>query len=223
VASGTDPLMLVTRLVPGRSLFDVVGSMDRQRAGAQLARFLAALHHPRVLARVEAEIGEVPAAEHGSQHPATTRAIRERFGGLVGPDRMRAVVRWCDWADAVLAPPSRGVLVHSDLHGDNQVWDGDELRLVVDFETVAVAQPEYDLRGLPGTGPGVELLAATMRHYERITGRGLAVERVMAWHLRTALGGGLWRIETGIPLPDHRTPAAWVDGLSTRFGDLGIR
>ena len=222
VASGTDPLILVTRLVPGRTLFGVVDSIDRGRAGGQLAKFLAALHQPGVRARVEAEIGEVPGAEHGSQHPATTGALRERFGGLVGHDRMRAVLRWCDWADAVLAQPRPAVLVHSDLHGDNQVWDGDELRLVVDFETVAVAEPEYDLRAFPGTGPGVELLAATMRRYQQITGRRLALERVMAWHLRTALGDVLWRSEAGVPPPDHRTPAAWVDDLSERFRELGF-
>ena len=61
-----------------------------------------------------------------------------------------------------------------------------------------------------------------MRHYQQITGRGLAVDRVMAWHLRTALGDALWRSEAGIPLPDHRTTAAWVDDLSDRFSELGI-
>jgi hypothetical protein len=44
----------------------------------------------------------------------------------------------------------------------------------------------------------------------------------MAWHLRTALGDALWRSEAGIPLADHRAPAAWVDDLSTRFTALGI-
>jgi aminoglycoside phosphotransferase (APT) family kinase protein len=222
VVSSTDPVLLVTRLVPGRTLFEVVDSIDRDRAGRQLARFLAALHQPAVLKRVDAALGELPDADRGVQHPATTRALRERFGAWVQPDRMRAVGRWCDWADAVLAPPRSTVLVHADLHGDNQVWEGDELRLVVDFETVAAAEPEYDLRALPGTGPGVELLTATVRHYERITGRGLAVARVMAWHVRTALGDALWRSEEGIPLPDHRTPAAWVDDLSERFSELGI-
>lgn len=45
-----------------------------------------------------------------------------------------------------------------------------------------------------------------MRHYQKLTGRRLSVERVMAWDLRTALGDALWRSEAGIPLPDHRTP-----------------
>jgi hypothetical protein len=44
----------------------------------------------------------------------------------------------------------------------------------------------------------------------------------MAWHLRTALGDALWRSEAGVPLPDHRTPPAWVDDLAERFAALGI-
>jgi streptomycin 6-kinase len=52
----------------------------------------------------------------------TTAALRERFGRLVRPEQQRAVERWCDWADEVLARPVRRVLVHGDLHGDNQVW-----------------------------------------------------------------------------------------------------
>jgi aminoglycoside phosphotransferase (APT) family kinase protein len=61
---------------------------------------------------------------------------------------------WCDWADAVLAAPGPAVLVHGDLHGDNQVLEHDELRLVVDLETAGAAQPEYDLRTFPGPGNG---------------------------------------------------------------------
>lgn len=116
------------------------------------------------------------------------------------------------------------MLVHGDLHGDNQVWDGDQLRLVVDFETIGTAEPEYELRAFPGPGmgPGVELLTATMRHYQQITGRELSRTRVMAWHLRNALGDALWRSEAGIPLPDHRTPPEWVDDLAVRFSALGI-
>ncbi|MFB6571862.1 phosphotransferase [Streptomyces noursei] len=133
-------------------------------------------------------------------------------------------MRWCDWAAAALASPIPVVLVHGDLYGDNQVWDHDELRLVVDFWTVGVAEPEYDLRALPGpgVGPGVELLTAVMHHYGRITGRQLSPERVMAWHLRNVLHDALWRSEAGIPLPDHRTPSEWVKDLAARFTAIGI-
>jgi hypothetical protein len=41
-----------------------------------------------------------------------------------------------------------------------------------------------------------------MRLYQQITRRRLSTDRVMAWHLRTALGDALWRSEAGIPLTD---------------------
>ncbi|TCC50790.1 aminoglycoside phosphotransferase family protein [Kribbella capetownensis] len=217
VASSTDPLLLVTELVPGKSLFEVVDSLDRDDAGRQLAQFLAALNHSAT--RVEAVLGELPPA---ILQPATTKDLRDRFMKWARPDQRPAVMRWCDWADDVLATPGPNVLVHGDLHGGNQVWDGDHLRLVVDFETAGLAEAEYDLRAFPGTGPGVELLTATLRHYHQLTGHELSAERVMAWHLRTALGDALWRSEQGVPLPDHRTPHAWVDDLAHRFTALGI-
>jgi aminoglycoside phosphotransferase (APT) family kinase protein len=207
VASSTDPLLLATALVPGESLFEVVDSIDRDEAGRQLAEFLGELH-----TRTECDF---PAA---SLQPATTDVLREQFPKWARPDQRAEVISWCDWADDVLATPGPQVLVHGDLHGGNQVWDQGKLRTVVDFETAGLADAEYDLRTFPGTGPGVELLMATMRHYPQ----ELSVERVMAWHLRTALADALWRSESGVPLPDHRTPEAWVDDLANRFEALGI-
>jgi aminoglycoside phosphotransferase (APT) family kinase protein len=218
-ASSTEPVLLVTRLVPGASLFEVVGSVDRDRAGRQLARFLGALHQRAARDRAEAAAGRLAGPV---LPPATTQVLRHRFGTWVRPDQRQSVSQWCDWADAALAAPGGSVLVHGDLHGDNQVWDGGELRVVLDFETTGAAEPEYDLRGLPGTGPGVELLTAVMRHYRQLAGRPLSAERVMAWHLRNALGDALWRSEAGLPLPDHRTPPEWIDDLAARFAALGI-
>jgi aminoglycoside phosphotransferase (APT) family kinase protein len=220
VAAGTSPLILVTRRVRGTSLFDAVNRIDRDHAGAQLARFLAALHGEQARRRAEAAIGPVPA-----WYPlVSTSALRERFGPLVTPGQHRAVRRWCDWADQVLARPVPQVLVHGDLHGDNQVWSAGDLRAVLDFENAGLAEPEYELRAFPGPGmgPGVELLTATMSHYQRLTGRALSAERVMAWHLRQALGDALWRSDAGLPLPDGRPPGAWVGDIAARFSDLGI-
>ncbi|MFI6831475.1 phosphotransferase family protein [Kribbella sp. NPDC050241] len=219
VASSTDPLLLVTELVPGKSLFEVVDSLDRDDVGRQLAHFLAALNRSATLERVEAVIGELPPA---ILQPAATKDLRHRFPKWARPDQRPAVMQWCDWADDVLATPGPNVLVHGDLHGGNQVWEGEHLRVVVDFETAGLAEAEYDLRALPGTGPGVELLTATLHHYKQLTGHELSAERVMAWHLRNALGDALWRSEAGVPLPDHRTPHAWVDDLAQRFTALGI-
>jgi aminoglycoside phosphotransferase (APT) family kinase protein len=221
VAASEDPVLLVTRRVPGQSLFDVAGSVDRDRAGEQLARFLAALHHPVARERAESAVGTLDGAR---LPPATTGRLRQRFGRWARPAQRGAVLRWLDWADEVQAVTGPEVLVHGDFHGDNQVWDQGGLRIVVDFETIGAAEPEYDLRVLPGPGmgPGVELVTAVMRHYQRISGREPSAERVMAWHLRTALGDALWRSEAGLPLPDHRTPPEWVDDLAARFAALGI-
>ena len=70
---------------------------------------------------------------------------------------------------------------------------------MVDFENIRTAEPEYELRAFPGPdmGPGLELLTAIMRHYQQVTGRQLSPDRVMAWHLRQALGDVLWRSEAG--------------------------
>ena len=219
VASGTDPLILITRRVRGSSLFDVAASIDRGQAGEQLARFLTALHGEAARQRAVAVTGAVPA-----WYPlVTTAALRERFGGWVTRDQQRAVVRWCDWADEILARPRPRVFVHGDLHGDNMVWDGGQLRAILDFTNAGLGEPEFDLRTFPGPGlgPGVELLIAIMRHYERISGRSLSAERVMAWHLRQALGDVLWRSEAGLPLPDHGRPGEWVAAIAARFSALG--
>jgi aminoglycoside phosphotransferase (APT) family kinase protein len=218
-AAGTDPLILVTRRVPGTSLFPVAGRIDRDAAGRQLARFLTALHGQDARRRVEAAAGPADAW----YPPRTTSALRERFGRWVTPAQQRQVLGWCDWADEVLAEPGTRVLVHGDLHGDNMIWDRGRLQAVLDFENAGLGEPEYDLRAMPGPGlgPGLELLAALMRHYQRLSGRPLSAERVMAWHVRQVLGDVLWRREAGLPLADGGTPAQWVAGLAGRLDGLG--
>jgi aminoglycoside phosphotransferase (APT) family kinase protein len=221
VASSTSPLLLITRRVPGASLFDVIDSIDPDRAARQLVRFMAALHHPATCQRAEAAVGPLTGPV---LPPATTATLRDRLGRWIRPGQHQAVTRWCHWADNVLGSPAPTVLVHGDLHGDNQVWDHDELQVVIDFATVGAAEPEYELRTLPGPamGPGMELLTAVMRHYQQDTGRQLSADRIMAWNLRQALGDALWHSEAGIPLNDHRTPPQWVDDLAARFSALSI-
>jgi aminoglycoside phosphotransferase (APT) family kinase protein len=136
VASSADPLLMITRRMPGTSLFEVAGSIDPDHAARQLVRFLAALHHPAARQGAEAATGTLTGAQ---LPPATTRTLRERLETWLRPDQRRTVARWYDWADAVLDSPGPAVLVHGDLHGDNQMWDRGELRLAVDFENVGAA------------------------------------------------------------------------------------
>jgi aminoglycoside phosphotransferase (APT) family kinase protein len=215
------PAMLVLRWEPAAPFFEVrrlIGPAERGRVARDLAAVLVQLHDPGVLRSVAEAAGPLP---EPTAH-ATTDTLRARFGALVRPDQRDRVLSWCDWADRALAAPGRTVLVHGDFHGDNHLWDREtlRLRLVVDLETVGTGEPEFDLRCLPGDC-GIELFTATVAHYEKLTDTTLDMDRIMAWHLRTVLGDALWRAEAGIPLPDKRTPAQWVDDLTTRFAVLG--
>ncbi|MEU8230070.1 phosphotransferase [Actinoplanes sp. NPDC048967] len=221
VAAARDPAMLITRRAAAVPFFDVRHSItpaDRPAVAADLAATLAALHDPEVLQAVSEAMGPLPEPTAY----ASTDALRAGLGPLIRPDQRDRMVAWCDWADRALAAPGRTVLVHGDFHGDNHLWDPESLRLrlVVDWETAGTGEPEFDLRCLPGDC-GIELFAATVTAYEQLSGMRVDVDRVMAWHLRTVLGDALWRAGAGVSLPDHRTPAQWVDDLDARFTALG--
>jgi hypothetical protein len=115
--------------------------------------------------------------------------------------------------------------VHGNLHGDNQVWDGGELKAVLDFENAGAGEPEYELRTFPGPGTGteLELLTAVTLHYEQTARRELSLERLMAWQLRQAIGDARLRSKAGLPLPDHRAPGEWAAGMAARFRSLGAQ
>lgn len=221
VTAARAPAMLVMRWVPATPFFQVrqrIGPAESPGVARDLAGVLARLHDPAVLRSVADAAGPLPAP---TAH-ATTDTLRARFGAWVRPDQRDRVLSWCDQADRALAAPGRTVLVHGDFHGDNHLWDREtlRLRLVVDLETAGTGEPEFDLRCLPADC-GVELFLATVARYETLTGTTLDVDRIMAWHVRTVLGDALWRAEAGIPLPDKRTPAQWVDDLTARFAALG--
>jgi hypothetical protein len=73
VASGMDPLLLVTRRVPGTSLFDVVGSIDLDGAASHDGRAARVVRHPG------------PAGAAPARH-ALVRLVRRR-AGLACPGR----------------------------------------------------------------------------------------------------------------------------------------
>jgi thiamine kinase-like enzyme len=122
--------------------------------------------------------------------------------------------------DDILGAPAAGVvLVHGDLHGFNQVWDRAAwtLRLVADFEVAGPGDAEFDLRYVPPLEPTFAFTTAVAVEYERRTGRALDLNRVMAWHIRTALGDALWRSEAGVALPGDSTPASYVDDIERKL------
>jgi Phosphotransferase enzyme family len=228
VAASSDPVFFVTRLIGGSplsyELLNAASEAQVGKIGRELARFLSSLHQPETLACVAAAAGPVRAPDPPPQ--ATTDELRARLVPMLRPDQRPIVSRWCAWADDVLASCGDLVFAHGDLHGYNQVWDQQRLRLrlVADFETSGAAEAEYDLRYIPALGPGVGLLISTAEHYGKRTGRPLKLDHVMAWHLRSYLGEALWRGEAGLPLllplPGGGTASDYVDQLSERFGML---
>jgi hypothetical protein len=219
VAVSADPVLVVTRLVSGHPLTrQSIAALDPagvERVAAELAGFLSGLHDPAVLAGVQRTVSLVRPAPQ-----ADTDALRRRFGRWVNAGQRAAVVGWCDWIDRVLDGARPGsVLVHGDLHGDNEVWGLDSLalRAVVDFDSSGPIEAEYDFRYLPSQATTTDLFTATVRHYQQESGRHLDLPRVMAWHVRTVLGDALWRSEAGVTLPAGGTPSVWVDELGHRL------
>jgi aminoglycoside phosphotransferase (APT) family kinase protein len=232
VAASPSPAFLATRFFDGGvplSYEFVRASIPVQvdRLGAELARFLASLHAPQILALARERLDDpLRIPEPGLQ--ATTDELRLRFTPMVGAGRRALVHRWCDWVEEQLEAPAEAVFVHGDFHPYNQLWDADELRLVLvpDFETSGAAEPEYDFRVIPSFGPGVALLTSTIDEYVALTGRRLSLQRIMALHVRTTLGDALWRSEAGLPLllprPGGGAPDDYLDELAVRLSLLGI-
>jgi aminoglycoside phosphotransferase (APT) family kinase protein len=232
VAASPDPAFLATRIVEGGVplSYQLVRASIPERVdglGAELARFLANLHAPQILALARDRLDDpLRVPEPGLQ--ATTDELRLRFTPMVQAQQRARVRGWCDWVDEQLAAPAKVVFVHGDFHPYNQLWDPRELRLllVADFETSGIAEPEYDFRAIPSFGPGIDLLTSTVDHYMTLTGRRLSLERIMALHVRTTLGDALWRSEAGLPLllprPGGGIPDDYVDELAGRFAVLGI-
>jgi aminoglycoside phosphotransferase (APT) family kinase protein len=96
------------------------------------------------------------------------------------------------------------------------------LLAVVDFEESGVADRHFDFRYLPSNAQGPELVLAVIGAYERLSGQRLAIERIMAWHILTALGDALWRTEAGVALPGGGTATTYVDLLEVMLAQLNL-
>jgi aminoglycoside phosphotransferase (APT) family kinase protein len=222
VGASAEPVAFLTRLVGGTPLsFDDVrsaGQVDRDALAEELASFLARLHEPVVLEAVQEATPLVAPEPQG-----TTAGIRARLPRFLDRRRAQLVSRWCEWVDDVLhRPEPRPVLAHGDLHGYNQVWSRDpwKLQLVADFEVAGPTDPEYDFRYFPSQDRSGDFVTAVRARYTALTNRAADMDRVMAWHVRTALGDALWRSEAGVALPGGGTPSTYVDDLELKLGTL---
>jgi aminoglycoside phosphotransferase (APT) family kinase protein len=223
VFASRNPLLFITRHVPGVPAGEPYARDTTPSAiPARLADALAALHAPALKELIEhhgVTMGE-------TQPQATTSALRERFAGpiVTGP-RAQRVLTWCDWIDDIhshAAPET--TIVHGDLHTHNMVVsdDGEQLLLVADYENVAIGDPHYDFRYLVSVGHDLDWFDDCRRVYQRQTGRQLSVERILAWHILTALGDALWRTELGVPLPGDLTPEGYADDITRRLRELSV-
>lgn len=225
VVASTDPALLITRLVPGAPLTaDMATALDgetRSRLVNDLGGFLAALHNPQVLEAIRASGAEPPPPEP----QADTNMLRDGLGRFIEARQQPRLTAWCDWVDDVLGPPTPNVLLHGDLHGHNLVWarNTGALSLVADFEQASEGDPAFDFRYLPGQAATLAFFEEIVAAYQQAGGQPVNTRRVMAWHIRTALGDALWRSAAGVALPDGGTPARWVDELADRLAAHGIR
>jgi aminoglycoside phosphotransferase (APT) family kinase protein len=223
VFASRDPLLFITRYVPGvPGGSPYADDTSRSTIPEQLAEVLATLHVPVLKDLVEG---------HGvvmdeTRPQATTGALRERFiGPIVGGTRAHRILTWCDWIDDIQSrPATETTVVHGDLHAHNMVVseDGERLLLVADFENVALGDPHYDFRYLVSIRRDLDWFNACRDAYQRLSGRQLEVERILAWHILTALGDALWRTERGVPLPGDLTPEGYVDDITRRLGELRV-
>lgn len=224
VAATGNPVLVVTRIVPGAPLTPSgIAALDKaglERVAADRAGFLAGLHDSSVSAKVRRVAPMVV-----PEPQAETDSLRQRFGRWVSPRQRDTVLGWCDWTDTILGGPGPpDVLVHGDFHGYNEVWDGavPALRAVVDFDISGPADPEFDFRYLASQMVEPDLFAATVRRYQRESGRSFDLQRAMAWHIRTVLGDALWRSEAGVALPGGGNPSSWVADLEQRMNQAGV-
>jgi aminoglycoside phosphotransferase (APT) family kinase protein len=192
---------------------------DNRRLARSLAEVLVAMHHPDTLAAVVRAGVQLPAPVP----QATTTGLQARLCPMLDRDRRALVQRWCDWIDGVLTAPADAVVLHGDFHGYNVVVDhAQRVRTVLDLEEAARGDRHYDFRYLPAQEATLDLFLATAAEYERLAGVPVDVARVMAWHVRSALGDALWRTEAGIALPGGGTKEEWIAQIGARFSQLGI-
>jgi aminoglycoside phosphotransferase (APT) family kinase protein len=226
VITETDPVLLVTEMVSG-VVPDYPGTFDahqRTRLGRDLGRFLEALHDRALLGAVRNSVLGPPWEPQGD-----TPSIRARFPTFVDTLTTEKVMALCDFADEALAGSALGLprdeaVLHGDLHPGNTVIvpENYALRLVADFETTSIGDPNFDFRYLPDVGGDTMFFEEVRAAYEGGGSRTIDVRRVMGWYIRTYLGDALWRSEAFAPLPGGGNATNVVERVIATINALGF-
>ena len=175
-------------LLPGRETDASLSDAARVKIGAELGRFLRALHQPEVAREAESH-GPLPIDPNRRvDMTARTRiagrwlAELEGLGVWRAPDGIR---RLFDQARA-LAPPNAVTLVHGDLHFRHLLVDDAALIGVIDWGDICLADPALDVQlawsFLPPSGREAFLL-----EYGELDEAQLLRARVLAVSLCAAL------------------------------------
>jgi aminoglycoside phosphotransferase (APT) family kinase protein len=152
--------------------------------GAELGRFLAALHaFPVDRAR---ELG-VPSHDHGwhGRYEAFARGLLGRVGEMLGDDRSRADEMLSAYLDDPANFEFEPRLLHADLGPAHILSRGDELTGVIDWGDTRIGDPALDFAwALNGAPPafGEAALAAYASDDPSLRSRALFFHRLGPWY-----------------------------------------
>ena len=186
--------------------------VSRSSLGAQLGRFLVALHaFPVEQAR---ELG-VPSDDLGwrANYEAFARGLLGRVGPMLGDDRERAEAMLADFLDDPANFEFEPRLLHADLGPAHILARGDELTGIIDWSDARIGDPALDLAwALNGTPRAFAeaVLAAYGSNDARLTERALFFHRLGPWyelhygvhfHQPAYVESGLAGVRSRLPAP----------------------
>jgi aminoglycoside phosphotransferase (APT) family kinase protein len=134
-------------LLPGRELAEAgLPASERTQLGADLGRFLRALHTPEHVAAVDPG-HELPVDPNRRADMAVcVPKARERVAALAEASRYRAAVERLLAVAEQLAPSSSLTLLHGDLHARHVLVDGGTISALIDWGDTCRGDPSIDLQ-----------------------------------------------------------------------------
>jgi aminoglycoside phosphotransferase (APT) family kinase protein len=176
------------RLLPGVEAAEAaLADADRVALGRDLGGFLRALHRPDTREAVDAEHSLPLDPNRRAEMPYRVQMTRERLDELVdlAPPTRGAAERILGEAEK-LAPSSREVLLHGDLHARHVLIDRGAASGVIDWGDVCVGDPSIDLLFAWSVLPP-DARSAFFEEYGAIDDETSLRARVLAIHLSALL------------------------------------